>query len=610
MDSLRPSSFVTQPAPLKAGEKMVYCWTLQSGTKKVCLIRDSKNDLIGRLFDTKTKQSTSFKAGQDAQDLVNNHFPRIIGLSDEPIVFVPKLTPIQGWQTSDYRNIELLPSQQKWVIDVTPEECALVEVDTFVNEKQIPRLLKECTLQVKCNEDGVPLSIVFLPYVHTWNLGKYKVHLVRSKNETGADTLSRQIIFNQETFNAPIGFHPMSIEERIQQLKRFSHPIIIPEHPPRLKFAERFHGWTLMDGTEVKLLQDHDRLKCEIISAAGELTILDLDCPGNMMFGEFVECLKTQYPILIPEVPPRVRFVKHVSQLDDQVELTRDTVAITVVNGRSARGNEYNSDPSTWYGHASIRIEGLWKKGCNHRETDTLSCINTVSCLEPIMTSFLTEKIEILIKELNNSNPSSNTHERPQRDIRRLEKTITDFQSLGDNNPFMIKCHFTDNGVYIETVKNFRLSDISGKTQSWVKEHLFGARLIKYGMRSDHMRGRNLRFMLTGNQSLLDYARQTFIAFPLFLRSVFDYGLKQTIIDSRLIFEKANTNVVLADGRLDVGENVNEYHNCITWVKKLLEFMNIDFPKKAQAVGLNKLLLITPKDYILSTDSIEREEKQ
>ena len=333
------------------------------------------------------------------------------------------------------------------------------------------------------------------------------------------------------------------------------------------EFKDCLHKWQLMDGSEIKLLIDNE-LKCEILfhnkSISVPLGYRDWQRPSDsrnfdradLCIEDYYLQLRKRHPVYLSREEgirasfsrnKTLKFVDHVSQLDDQKEMAPGYVAITLVNGA---GKE-KSNPTSWAGHASIRLELFWD------DSKYLQAIRNEHMVLP-----LKKKISKLEKELTEIKKTDQKAIDYIKDkIGKCNKHLEYALSIKAGDRVMMKCHiadldrkdakFFDKGeVYIEFVEHFDLSQISGKTITWIDPFEEIKPLFDFVISSKEF----ITFDISGKPFFWD----------------------------------------LLGAQLSPKKN----YNCITWAKEALKAVSINIPLTSNLRELQQIAVITPGDYI------------
>lgn len=624
---------------LKKGEVEIHHWTFGEDDREVRLIKTAKDNLICQVYNKITRkfkdrviEKFGFSTEKRIENITTKLHPELVGQPNDKIctaVFVSnEAQSIRGWNIKDHKNIDirLLISDKGcvWVVaNVIYNKVGIIKERQFSNDI-IHRLQKECLLEIESDSLMTPHSVRILPYLYQWSIGsEHAVYLIREKNE-----LYRQIIsFAGEGSGgqkSPLRIpENTSTEEFIEVLKSL-HPIVLTGNLKKLIFVDYIHSWNLIDGREIKLLLDGNSLKCEVTDFDGKVKIIDIDPEEGNIENHHV-CLKNLNPILSDK--SKIRFVKYVSQLDDQKELCGDQMAITVVNGKSKRDPHsepydcayaYDLNPSSWYGHASIRMECLWGSFFNDNYKNEFS-------------SFFVEKINECQEKLNKLISGQEDEGNINTCNKQLEKhraQLSRLMSLQDADPVMVRAHLTDKGVKLDFVGDFKFESISGKTETWVVDRQKGIKLLDIILINQKIT--NPVFTITGHNSALAVTKKAFwfsaaalftLVEALVERYLEEPEIKRAIklhhntclIPFESFFrgkspdnegcdplslhhELTMLESIIYTWRFLVNKAIQENHNCISWDKRILSEIAIELQSSSNPV--KSFLITTPKDFI------------
>jgi hypothetical protein len=349
------------------------------------------------------------------------------------------------------------------------------------------------------------------------------------------------------------------------------------------------HAWILSNGETVRLLRSGERVRREIVSVQEDVQSAVLKVPEGCPVDDYIKTISNLHPIVRPESPKKLSFVKHVSQLDDQQEITADNAAITVVN-EGLRDND-TCNPKNWYGHASICIE------------------------------YIRDEQDVYLRHLEDIRkylPALHDEAHLQRERSMIGKQV------------MMKGQLTNRGVKLDS-KEFRSWPISGRSVTWIKTKSDANKLICYiidqiesvfDYRNPFYKCKivfapcyyalrywrycnHIHFTPLAGRGLLLFQRIGASAMPIamFVQMVIIDKVVNSIVSRRMPFPGPFTKVGAAISTITVillgKEWIGKYHNCATWVKSLLRVVAIQLPNMSFSKELKSIAFTTmPEDLV------------
>ncbi len=257
--------------------------------------------------------------------------------SCEPIIHdngsVSFALPIKRWKIEEgevciVQDTDLLKS-----IWINPEGlrihgCALGSFASTQNLEKIRQLVKACQ-PIICFRKST--RVHFFPISHSWTWNDYKIELL-SNYDTFWDFLDSNFVNALSKDQLPLKAN----ESKLPSDPLFWH--VFNQKTKQTTYLTHKQAFIIQNTDEISLTASKKTHKFE----AFEITKLEIE--------------KTSHNEVVEKIC--LRPITFCSKFDSNVTICVDLWAVTLVN----TGKCYSSNPSSWYGHAGLVIEGV-KKG-------------------------------------------------------------------------------------------------------------------------------------------------------------------------------------------------------------------------------------------------------